>query len=931
MKNDKPQRANRLVFMGFGGTTGIRVGEALCRGAELRGHPIRHGRDAWIVALDSTEPGSDGHDPGDRVMDIIRDHLIHAQLPDRESIERAAGEGDLYCVKREQLRNPGALLAGTGTGNQPNYGKALVRMVRRSVKKACTAGMSVARDQRNKMAAAVQDGQQHDDAALLCNIVFSSPGGTGSGAALELACIVHEAADELGIPVEITACVVDLGNLLPPNRDVAWRNRSQLFSGLRAVLTGRYRDPQGKYDYSRRPLIDRLIVSSNMGRFNQIADLDTQVHHLASFLYHLHFSPLGESMRQEITDIDSHRDKDETGVPRAGSSFGLFAVDLDRARVRTHAVNKLIARAMERARQAPPGDARERGRQAVAEHQCLESEIESQCTRYLIGASGKGRDAVEELRHAFRQLARSGPLGRNPEAIREAYDSLSGEYLPNVLGPRLRENARRLTEKFIAGSAQSWISLGKQPEGLVQYKEELEGADDELRRSDQFSGERHETIIPALEAVNEEINSASDILDDIDQRSLPGRMVRAARRWDAAARLHDGCEEALRLQLEACAYEIAREEVYRPLLDHCSKVLRSLKEIEAGVQQVHDQCQRQAEEAEHDVQPSLRTAVGFQLVDRALLQDFAQGCFRDMGEDNLLALTVNGVLANHETFFEIFAGHSEQALAELQAIASRILDDRVQGLDVLTVLRSRHSRNLNAIISRIVKDSLPYLDTKGEAGCYIALSKRIGFPKGSDAGWFLDTASRLDPTEGDWKLVETDDRDSVVLMTYRAGVSTAALMEHGDNPMNGKSAEERIQGAAEPVTAVLPAGRTTHGHAQVAAAHATAVGLLEHDDGAGYLLRLEDGRRKELGANEAQALQSLQADFGDIVHIYCTLAEGLRDEGAVCLRRVAELDKQAPARIAALYDTVALERALDEAKELLPYMAALRNGKAATQ
>jgi len=238
---------------------------------------------------------------------------------------------------------------------------------------------------------------------------------------------------------------------------------------------------------------------------------------------------------------------------------------------------------------------------------------------------------------------------------------------------------------------------------------------------------------------------------------------------------------------------------------------------------------------------------------------------------------------------------------------------------------------VTGILDQLLKESEPRIRIKGEAGRYIPRTKLLGVPRGCDGAKLLESANHLDRSEGTWELVELDEPDSIVFTTYRSSVSLTALIEQHSFTMNGMPAAERIQDAADPVIATLPAGRMTTQDARVASAYAEVCGLLEHDAEAGYLLSLENGPPKELGISPDEALNALMEGFGDVVHIYSCLSERLVQDGrALPLefgRMARALTLENPGPLAGLYDAEALGRAIDEVKALTPFLQNVKPGR----
>ena len=305
------------------------------------------------------------------------------------------------------------------------------------------------------------------------------------------------------------------------------------------------------------------------------------------------------------------------------------------------------------------------------------------------------------------------------------------------------------------------------------------------------------------------------------------------------------------------------------------------------------------------------------------------------GLERLTLGMLNTILESDGTLFHFLEASPDQVYERLTSCARGLLKPSVDALDVMTEFRGRYGDGrLVPVMERILKDSLPRIRTKGEVGKHIPVVKVAGVPAGSDVAWLRDVLTQTDRTEGSWEIVELPRPcDAIVFASYRSSLSLTMLIELHDAPADAPTARERIDGAADPLLALVPAGRMRASDARVAAAYAEAAGLLRHDVQDGHCLRQADGRERSLGPTAPEALANLRRSFDDVVHIYSSLGERLLDAGEAAVEKLRELrsrvDRSVEGNGKVLYDAVAVDRAIDEARELLGFVENLRRKRAA--
>ena len=930
-KQSRPRLSSGFTFVVGLGTEAIQVMRKLMILAVLMCRPLLHGENAAFVCFDShwTAPrdlpagGPSGPDP-------LAASFVEAKLADRESRELLWDHGQLYWVRREVVEHPGQWGDGKGTGATPANGRAGFRMNRPTMRAAFDRGVGIYADARRRSRAVLRSGGVDQEEVLPCFVLFSTVGGQGSGSFRDACRELRQVASEQGIKIKIIACPIDIGRDFPPNRPVACRNRQWALNILRAESTGRYRDPEGRYKEADGPLVDLVYFSSGAGPHSSSVPLEEQEALLAQFICHLTGSPLGERLRERIVDLVSNPGMDEAGVLCGASASGFSVAHFGHHAVCGFIANRLAESAAQAILSAPPGDAAERGRQAAGELGLTESDIDNRCTRALTAGSEKGPDMVAEAQGMFQEGLANYKPRQGLDPLDEAHRSAVG-FISDVLVLRMRGRADDLANAVRKSFNRMIAAFAREIGGLSQAREFTQALLSGIRSSDKVVSGKHEGITQAQAPAAEELNQLCEEAEERRQRNAAVRLTQFFTHRDTMQRYREVLAQMIRLEVDQAAC-LAAHELYLELQDFLLGELRKLELIGATLQRAAHECGHRAEELCSAPPNILEVAVGHELADGEFMRSFLDKLVAERGLDTLIGQLFGDVLTADPSSFHHFETHADDLAADLAARAERLLAPSVETLDAVAVLRDRYPEDVrDGIVNHLIKEAAPRIRTKGEATKEIPTTKLLAVPRGSDWGWLSDLINRLDRTPGQCEVVELPKTDSIIFATCRSSISLASQIELHRFSANGAPARERIQGCAEPALAFLPAGRMKAEDARVAAVNALACGLLSYDTELGYRLQLENGHYREIGTSPEAALRTLRHSFGDMVHVYCTVAEQLRDDGAGCLRRVAELEKQTSTRVAALYDTAALERALDEAKELLPYMAALRNGKAATE
>jgi len=906
--------------------------------AAQHGQPLRHGVNVWSTASDThfTPPRQSGDgEAALGTVDPLIGVFIENQFADLESRVRLWDTGELWHLSQHQCEHAGTREEGIGTGNTPAWGRADFRMNRQYHRKAGSEGMHACANERRKLRAATEGGQGGMDDALSCLVIVSSAGGEGSGAFLDICREIRSLASEHGIQVRIIAVLLDIGTLFPPNRLVTLRNRRWLLNSLRAVLTGQYRDPEGLNARSDAPLVDRLIISTNAGPSSELATLDEQEALTAKELYYLFFTPLGQRMREDIVDVDANRGKDDSGAPCAGSALGMSVIDLDRGRVKEF-VSAFLAEAVAHSiLHADAAGAGKLGREAAAQLHLREGEAENHTTRYITLSDGQAPDVFAEADGSFHARFKDLRGWRRAQMTGEAYRTAMNQAVPNVLVPRMRERAKDLradVRKQWENQRKPW---SKEMAGVSKAKAFLNGLLAEIRESARANSRKIEDISQTAAAVAIQVDECQQELEALARMSWLLRMLSSLSIWSTSRRYREAGAQAIRLELCLAACRVAQEDVFVPLQDYLLSELNQVQSLEGVLQETEVRSQARAAALLHAPPSILRTPTGLELVDRLFLKGFLKDQIQQAGLERLTRQTLDSILKVEGTLFRFLEGSADQVYESLTSCSLDLLRPSIDALDVMAAFRERYGdERLAPVVDRVLKESLPRIRTRGEVGKHIPIVKLVGVPAGADSAWLRGLLAQTDHTEGSWEIVELPSPcDAIVFASYRSSLSLTMIIEQHEAPPEGQTARERIEGAADPLLAIVPAGRMRVSDARVAAAYAEAAGLLRHDAKDGYCLRQADHRDRSLGPAVSEALASLQSSFDDVVHIYSAWGECLIEVGEAALGKLRDLRSNAGRSIegngSALHDATAVDRAMDETKELLELVGNLRRRRAA--
>jgi len=929
-KQGKPRLSSGFTFVVALGTEAIQVLRKLMILAVLMCRPLVPGENAAFVCFDShwTTPrdlpagGSPGPDP-------LAAAFVEAKLVDRESREFLWDSGKLYFLQHGTVENPGQWGDGKGTGATPANGRAAFRMNRPTLNAAFGRAIHIYADARRRSRAVIRSGSAGQEEVLPCFVLFSPAGGQGSGSFSDACRELRRVAAEQGIKIKTITCPLDFGRDFPSNAAVARRNRQWVFNLLRAASTGRYRDPEGLCNEADGPLVDMVHISSGAGPHSSVS-LEEQEALLAQFICHLTGSALGERLRERIVDLVNNPGTDEAGVPCGASVSGFSVAHLGCHGVREFIANQLSETVAEAILSASPGDAAERGRQAVGELGLTESDIDARCTRTLTAGSEKGPDMVAEAQGMFHEGLADHRPRQGLDPLDEAYRGAVG-FVSDVLVQRMRERADELVDAVEKNIDRMIEAFAREIGGLSQAREFIKALLSEIRSSDKLVSEKHEAITQAQAPAAEELNQLCGEAEEHRQKNAVARLPRVFTYRDNMKRYREVLAQMIRLEVDQAGCRVAHE-LYQRVLDLLLGKLRWVELIVAALQRAAHECGHRAKELCNAPPNPLVLPVGIELADGEFKLRFWEKLVAERGREALVKQLFNDVLATSPSSFHHFESHADDLAADLAARAEKLLAPSVETLDAVTVFRDRYPGDLgDGVVSHLIKEGAPRIRTKGEATKDIPTTKLIAGPQGTDLNSLREQANLLDHTQGQWEIVELPQTDSIIFCTIRSSISLTSHIELHPLSANGAPARDRLQGCAEPPLAFLPAGRMKTEDARVAAVNATACGLVSHDAKLGYRLQLENGLCKEIGKSPEAALYTLQHSFGDVVHIYSSLAEQLVDDAQGVLDALQRLERslhsQSPDALAALYDDVSLSRAVDEAAALAPYLQNLKRKK----
>ena len=921
--------AENFALYAFLGSTAIQVGRQLQLLAELAGHPLVHGETTHILAFDGHLPArAEGIEEGHDGPDPMASTFTEARMADRDSRELLYDRGLLPFLTREQIEHPGAWGDGNGTGATPAGGAADVIMNLERLDRQLSQGLDTYENSRRMVRATIRSGASPHEEALPCFVVFPTVGGQGSGAYRRFCWELRSLAAQRGIKIKIILCAIDAGATLPPNKFLALRNRMWALNAIRAEMTGRYRDPINGGNVFDEPLFDMALISSGVGAQSSVGGLTAQTALLAHWLHEMTCTLLGKRLREDIVDLESHRLPDRSGAPCAGCGFGFTFVHLDRGKIRTYISRKLAEAIAQAILSASSGDAAERGRQAAAELQLLESDLESLLTRCLTAASQDGPDVLAEALGWFEELLADHKPRHGIAPIEEAYRAIALGRLRDVLSPRMTARAQEMVRAVLERVAKELALFGKGIAGLRKAIAYIKAMLQQVSESDATDSEKHEAILQAQEAGADELNRREEELEELRQRHVLMRMTQTFSYRGIVQGYRLIAAQMLRLEVDREACRIAHEDVYIPLQDQLLAILRKLELIKATLEAIAHSCHHRAEEQCRKPDSVLHTPVGHELSTDAFLQGMWGESTGNGQLESYIAKAFAGINDTSGSFFDHVEAQGDSLEADLVNRAEELLAPHVDVLDVLTVFRESFPPEfLTGILDRLIKESGPRIRPRGEAGRYIPHTKLLVVPRGHDWQWLLDAANHLDRSEGHWEVVETPDTDSIILATFRSSVSLTSLIEQHRFTMAGLPARQRIEGSADHLLAIIPAGRMTDEDARVVAAYAQILGLLNHDADSGYGLRLENSTVLELGKTADAVLAAFKARFGDVVHVYSSLGEGLVGDAQTVIEALDQLGRAVESGAAdpltSLCDAASLARVADEVKALMPFMQCL--------
>jgi len=914
------------------GSEGIQTFMKYLKVAERYGVGLVQGMHLWAVLIDDhfTPPRDMESNPLKNYdAQALHVSFIPATLVDKESRLHLRDKGRLWMLDEHSILEPGVRAEKVGTGNQPVWGRAQVRMNEPAVTRAVDQGLHAFSDQLRQLEEARQGGGPVPDSVLRSLVFYSPVGGFGAGALHEMLRLLKNRAALAHVPLKTYLRMLDLGTLYPANREVAVVNRNRAMNFLRILSTGAYRDLEGLDGAQDGPLFDSLLVCPNAGPHGEIGTLTGQ-EWLSGQQTFLEFnSPLSARLREDAVDVESKRDLDETGAVCAGNAMGVSVISLDRDAYRRYCAKATVARFNRAILECPASDAVTQGEQAAAESGLIESYAESLTVRRITQAAGSDPDMFQESLGAYSD--RVGDLSGLAalRAIDAGYSAVVSEVIPRVLQPRVQQRSRTIVEDVGKRCAKEKAAYANDLFGPRRLRGWDEGLLNSVESSMRVNDEKRNALTQHGESIFQGIDDCRTRLQAFSRMGWFNRMLHffsirsTARRYDGLAR------RGVRLECEQMVRTMVQEEVFLPARQTLRGELAERTLVEGKLEALAEASDRDAL-ATLTAKPSLdRVPLGVELADDVSLRRFLTRAIEAKGgavkvTDHLCAM----VTQKEKSLFALLDRPSEEFAQRLLTSAGELYEAEIRSLSLQTVFQERYKEAVIGLIAKGVQDSRPWVRTSGEATRHIPMVKLVGLPPGCDEKWFMDQLKKADHSEGEWEAVKLPGGyydDVVLFLTYRANVSLTMLINQ-QVPGSGKeNIASRVRTAADPMAARIPQGELTSTDTGVVTLYAVLCGLLRRDAERGWLFQAGNDNAVEVGNTPSAVRSFFRKSFTEVVSVYSALGAALRAnaEGVEAQLRTFEKTWFQDDALLSLLSDETVKRALVEVRLLSPFVRAM--------
>jgi len=801
-------------------------------------------------------------------------------LPDAESLEKAERAGLLWPMEPPWFKKPGVSKDNHGTGGNGRTGHGLIKLnINRTRKRIRRYLRNCGDYQQQRQVIDKSTDKNAVNMPITVVVCLSFVGGFGTGTLTTLLKIIRQEATELKLPVRIVVLGMCMGSIEPVDKEAAARNQEMLYRELQAYLVGQYRDINDDDHTMHQMLCDSVILISNANNHGEFGNLDNLIVLAAQYIFYLFQTPLGRAIQEKAVDIEETWIKDKLGGQRFISTIGLSKIHLDLPLIIHSVAHKLVDMFLRKLliNKKQPQAVKEADIVA-AELAIAETETKHLACRRLHCLSGYGNaDAAEYGIAVFRQRCGHG-WGFNHCCD---LGNASSYTLDVEMLQRLRPQMHREYEKFAAESTNAIrnkvLTLLQEPDGLSKAMQFVETFIERIEGFKKANNKKLELAQSKKKSIDDMLGHARDILNSLKGKFWLWRFFCFGMKKQVRRIFPIYTESAVRNRLEITARVILANEFFPSLQQFLTEQLAHIHKLAGNIITVSTDVGAEASRLQN-LNPVLNVPVGKELATPEFIeQQYEVVLGLEDGQEKVFGKIFGEFHGRYKNLIA-FNHHNLSDIKE--TLLEYCLDIANMGLSTLNVIdvfkaSCSSSAELKDLIDQCLRESNGRLRISGEADEIIPTIKSIAVKDRSVGEWIVKTANEIDPRNGEWRLVELNDPNSIVFFQQRCRISMTRLINDTAKLWKApKSFEASAKLGADPIIALLPhAGCSTHEKHTVIAMGLVS-GCLKKSN-RGYELNGQSHDTVYIGADLQEITDDIGDNYPNLVRLYRSFVKKL--------------------------------------------------------
>ena len=849
-----------------------------------------------------------------------------AVLPDPESLEKAEQTGKLWPMDPGWHKKPGVSKDNLGTGGTPRNGRGMIHLNINLVRKKIRRNLRDCGDYRKqRQLMDKSEGKKAANAAITVVVCLSLLGGFGTGTLITLLRTIREEALALKLPVKIIVLGMVMGSIEPTDREIAARNQAVFLQELNAILSGQYRfADQG---LQGQPLCDSVILISNANNHGEFDNLDRLISLAAQYIFYLFHTTLGQAIQEKAVDIEESWPKDDLGGRRWGSTMSLSKIHLDMPRaihcIARMSVSMFLGRLVVNEQQ--PQAIKEAG--MVASEQALaETVTRSLACERLHHLSYYGNaDARQRAITSFAQQSGNRGGFKHCCDLENASTYTLNVEMSQRLAPQMQREAGKFSSVAKRAIGNKVLMMLTNHEGIGKATQFLQALAEHMAGFVKANHKKLEVAQAKKKSINDMLGHAGDMLSGLKGRFWLWRLLSFLTKREIARIYPVYTESAVRNRLEITARLSLANEIYpavqKFIAEQLAQVHQVIAHVTAGQKDVDCEADRL-----RTLEPILTVPLGSELVTKEFIDQKFEDVLREEG----------GSEASFERIFADFNGRYKNLIAfnhhswdqikqTLLEYSTGVAHRHLCTLNVVDVLREscKSTDELKERLAQCIRESSGRLRLVGEADEIIPTIKFIGVNDRSTGERVAHMANEIDTTNGDWKIIEIKDPNTIVFFQQRCRVSVARIIADTDRFWKRpNSIAERARLGSDPVLALIPTPARFEESVHATVAMGLVSGALRLSE-KGYESDGQNGDPILLGTSLNEVVSGLRDNYDGLVGLYESFVNGLvrnRAEVEQRLNKYVQNGATNDGSLAAQLGKEPFVRAQETVDALMPYL-----------